>query len=153
MKPNEQALAASVARLIAQKETPDKAADRLLWDALSRQAGQPFCTAKGLTYCYGIRGNEMFVSRKDKSITYATVMVAFHKAVALQAAGQAVSGPKKLGTFGASYLYPVFCALGVIGSLAGASAAAEPIADRSVRTHSGGLAPYSESTPSTVPGK
>lgn len=120
MGPNEQALAASVTRLIAQKAAPDEAVDRLLWDVLSRQAGQPFCTAKGLTYCYGIRGNEMFVSRKDKSITYATVMLAFHKAVALQAAGQAVSGPKKLGTFGASYLYPVFCALGVIGSSADA---------------------------------
>ena len=28
--------------------------------------------------------------------------------------GRIVSGPKKLGTFGASYLYPVFVRIGVI---------------------------------------
>ena len=58
-----------------------------------------------------IKGNEMFVTRKDKSITRASVMMAFHKALELD---RVVTGPKKLGTFGASYLYPVFCCLGVI---------------------------------------
>ncbi len=53
----------------------------------------------------------MFVSRKSKSITQSTVMMAFHKA--LELGGQA-TGPKKLGTFGASYLYPVFVEIGVI---------------------------------------
>ena len=47
----------------------------------------------------------MFVSRKNKSITRATVNVAFRKLLEL---GCAVSGPKKLGTFGASYVYAVF---------------------------------------------
>lgn len=116
----DRALAALTARMIAQGTQPDEAAEQMLWDALARRAGQPFCTAKGLAFCYGIRGNEMFVSRKDKSITYATVRLAFHTAVALQAAGMPVSGPKKLGTFGASYLYPVFRALGVIGGSADA---------------------------------
>ncbi len=53
----------------------------------------------------------MFVTRKDKSITRASVMMAFHKALEL---GRIVTGPKKLGTFGASYLYPVFREIGVI---------------------------------------
>ena len=37
--------------------------------------------------------------------------MAFRKALEL---GGAVAGPKKLGTFGASYLYPVFVRIGVI---------------------------------------
>ena len=56
----------------------------------------------------------MFVSRKDKSITKATVLVAFHKAMELQRGGKGIGGPKKLGTFGASYLFPIFVRLGVI---------------------------------------
>lgn len=53
----------------------------------------------------------MFVSRKSKSITQATVFMAFRKAMEL---GGVVAGPKKLGTFGASYLYPVFVRIGII---------------------------------------
>jgi hypothetical protein len=53
------------------------------------------------------------VDRKEKSITRATVMIAFHRALEVQAQEGCVSGPKKLGTFGASYLYPVFLHLGI----------------------------------------
>ena len=59
----------------------------------------------------GSNSGEMFISRKEKSITKATVMIAFHKALELMDAEGSVSGPKKLGTFGASYLYPVFIRL------------------------------------------
>ena len=48
---------------------------------------------------------------ETKSITQSTVFIAFHKALELEGI---VTGPKKLGTFGASYLYPVFLELGVI---------------------------------------
>lgn len=41
----------------------------------------------------------------------ATVDIAFQKALEL---GEKATGPKKLGVFGASYLYPVFVRLGVI---------------------------------------
>lgn len=86
----------------------------MLWEALEAFQGEVFHTAKRLEFTYQIRGNEMFVSRKDKSITKATVMVAFHRALELQKSGEKVSGPKKLGTFGASYLYPVFMEIGII---------------------------------------
>lgn len=46
-----------------------------------------------------------------KSITRATVELAYQKALEM---GGIVEGPKKLGVFGASYLYPVFVRLGVI---------------------------------------
>jgi hypothetical protein len=87
------------------------APDGLLWDTLVMFQRYPFHTAKNLEFFYIIKGNEMFVTRKDKSITRASIMVAFHKALELD---RVVTGPKKLGTFGASYLYPVFREIGVI---------------------------------------
>ncbi len=93
------------------KETDVSAPDDLLWETLAEFQKHPFYTAKNLEFFYIIKGNEMFVTRKDKSITRATVMVAFHKALELN---RVVTGPKKLGTFGASYLYPVFQKIGVI---------------------------------------
>lgn len=97
------------------KDTNDPAPDELLWDTLVKFQQYPFHTAKNLEFFYIIKGNEMFVTRKDKSITRASVMMAFHKALELE---RIVTGPKKLGTFGASYLYPVFREIGVIiGSL------------------------------------
>lgn len=85
--------------------------EEALWNTLTDLQGCVFLTAKGLKFTYKIHGGEMFVSRKSKSITQATVFMAFRKAMEL---GGIVAGPKKLGTFGASYLYPVFVRIGVI---------------------------------------
>lgn len=82
-----------------------------LWSMLIYLQGCVFLTAKGLKFTYKIKGGEMFVSRKSKSITQATVFMAFRKAMEL---GGAVVGPKKLRSFGGSYLYPIFVRLGVI---------------------------------------
>lgn len=108
----------ALARLRAAMETGGPEQDKALWDVLIAWQGEPFLTAKGLEYTYSIRerrdgalGGEMFISRKEKSITQSTVFMAFHKALEL---GGIVKGPKKLGTFGASYLYPVFIRLGLI---------------------------------------
>ncbi len=88
--------------------------DDLLWEVLRLYQGAEYRTAKGLNFTYSVKGYEMFVSRKDKSLTRATVTLAFHTALSLQSQGLAVSGPKKLKTFGASYLFPVFIDLGII---------------------------------------
>lgn len=85
-----------------------------LWTLLVDSQGKTYKTYKGLTFFYTIRGNEMFVSRKDKSITRATVMIAFHKAQELMESEGRVAGPKKLGTFGASYIYVIFENLGIL---------------------------------------
>jgi len=82
-----------------------------LWEMLEYLQGCVFYTAKGLNFTYEIKGGELFVNRKGKSITKSTVMMAFRRCLELKGI---VSGPKKLGTFGASYLYPVFVKLGVI---------------------------------------
>ena len=60
--------------------------------------------------CYTVKGHEIKISRKEKTITRATVEVALRKALALKV----VDGPKKLGVFGASYLYPLFLYFGII---------------------------------------
>ena len=86
--------------------------EECLWDAIVAFAGYPFKTEKGLPLKYTVEGGEIFFNRKAKSVTKATVMKAFHQARQVQEAEGCVSGPKKLGTFGASYLYPVFLRIG-----------------------------------------
>ena len=101
------------------EECRKKALDRLaqdlteenLWRVLELFAGESFKTAKGLEYTYFIKGNEIFFSRKEKSITRSTTNIAFKKALELNGI---VKGPKKLGVFGASYIYPIFIRIGVI---------------------------------------
>lgn len=89
--------------------TPEEIA---LWTRLEALAGAELTTAKGLRFRFTLRGNELFVDRKEKSITRSTVNQAYRKAIELAGA---VPGPKALGTFGASYLYPIFQRLGIIG--------------------------------------
>ena len=82
-----------------------------LWKAVEVFQGYEFKTSKGLSFSYKVKGGELFFSRKEKSITRATVEMAYKRVLEMN--GE-VEGPKKLGVFGASYLYPVFVRLGVI---------------------------------------
>lgn len=86
----------------------------LLWDAIIKFQKYPFKTAKGLKFTYELKGNEIFFTRKEKSVTRATVNLALDKVLELKSEGKEISGPKKLGCFGASYVYPVFIRIGVI---------------------------------------
>ena len=111
-----------------------------LWEVITAFAGCTFVTSKGLKFTYEVKQNrhgeptnELVISRKEKTVTKATVIKAYEKLLELSAedsedgitADQAkesvpprfpipLSGPKKLGTFGASYLYPIFIKLGLI---------------------------------------
>ncbi len=85
-----------------------------LWELLKQHEGEEFLTFKGLPFTYTIRGNELFVDRKDKSITLATIMLSYENALKITENGNTVTGPKKLGTFGASYIFPIFKRLGII---------------------------------------
>ncbi len=85
-----------------------------LWNMILAHQDEIFTTTgrgtrSGVTFTYSIRGAEMFVDRKEKSITRATVMRAYHRAIELGV----VTGPKKLNVFGASYLLPIFKRIGV----------------------------------------
>lgn len=103
-----------VQREIGGSNASRTALEDALWDVLVALEGKTFETAKRLNYSYSIRGYEIFVSRKDKSITRSTVNLSLWNVMELQKAGLSVSGPKKLKTFGASYLYPIFMEIGVI---------------------------------------
>ena len=85
-----------------------------VWEQLEANQGRTFYTAKGLPFTYQIRGGELFVDRKEKSITVSTVAAALNAVERRQTAGEAITGPKKIGCYGASYLYPLFQHLGVL---------------------------------------
>lgn len=91
--------------------TPEELA---FWDRFAACAGHTFTTARGLAFTFAIRGNEVFFDRKEKSITRSSIMQGYRKARELTAAGSPIDGPKKLGVFGASYLFPVFAHLGAL---------------------------------------
>lgn len=82
-----------------------------LWKVITIFEKYPFYTMKGFQFTYQVKGNEMFVSRKEKSITRSSVILAMKRAIELQ---NQVKGPKQLETFGASYLYPIFVKIGLI---------------------------------------
>lgn len=84
-----------------------------MWSAILAFQDYPFATAKGYPFKYTVKGWEIFFSRKEKSITKSTVEMAFLNAREVQERDGFVSGPKKLATFGASYLYPIFLRIGV----------------------------------------
>ena len=88
--------------------------ENTLWMMLIDNQNKQYYTMKQLPFRYSIKGNELFVSRKEKSITRATVNRAFRIVIEITEAGEAVTGAKRLGTFGASYLYPIFIELGII---------------------------------------
>ncbi len=97
--------------------TPD---DDLIWNTLLEHEGQIFHTARGLEYSYHAKSNrfgeqlgELVIDRKEKTITRSTVLMAYQKAMEIQQSEGKVTGPKKLGVFGASYLYPIFLELGI----------------------------------------
>lgn len=93
----------------------DMSADKL-WTALMEFQGYQFLRYRGLKFSYYIKGGELFVDRKaeSKTITRSSVNMAFENAIIIMQADGFVKGPKKLGTFGASYLYPIFIRFEII---------------------------------------
>ena len=94
--------------------------DEQIWQMIVYHAGETFRTARGLEFTYTIKRNragellgEMVIDRKEKTITRNTVLLAYEMARELMESEGCVSGTKKLGVFGASYLYPVFLELGI----------------------------------------
>ena len=98
------------------KKLQENGSEETLWEAIVLFAGYPFRTFKNLEFQYTVSGGEIFIDRKQKSksITKSTVLMAY--AIAKRVMGEVgyVKGPKKLETFGASYLYPMFSHFGII---------------------------------------
>lgn len=95
-----------------EKEKLEKAMDvDTLWRILEERQGTVFYTAKKLPFQYAIRGGEMFVDRRSKSITKATFANALQK---VQEHPDSIKGPKALNVFGAPYVWAVFLTLGIV---------------------------------------
>lgn len=94
-----------------ESQTIDETILKSLWDAMILFEGYPFATMQGLKFKYTIKGDEIAVTKKEKSITKTTVQLALQAALQQE---RTIVDPKKLGSFGASYLYPIFIRLGVI---------------------------------------
>ncbi len=84
---------------------------RDFWEELEAHQGEIFYTAKKLPFQYTIRGGEMFVDRRSKSITYATFHTALEKLRADEE--HRITGPKSLNCFGAPYVWALITALGL----------------------------------------
>ena len=82
-----------------------------LWEALIGHQGETFHTVKGLEFQYLISGGELFVSRKAKSITRATINKALDK---IRNSPDPITEPKALGVFGAPYIWAIFTELRII---------------------------------------
>ena len=86
-----------------------------VWHIIMMYEGYPFQTYKGDKFRYRIKGNEIFVNRKEasKSITRSSVDIAVKEALGLSAQGVKDYGPKKLKVFGASYIWGIFHVIGL----------------------------------------
>ena len=85
-----------------------------LWEKMISHQGETLTTSGrgsrlGKPFIYEIRGAEMFVSSRAKSITRSTIIFTVHKVN-----GKQISGSKARGVHGDSYIYAVFKAIGVI---------------------------------------
>ena len=99
--------------IIASQDSSVDTADLslLLWDLLYDYEGYTFHTVKGLEFTFHIKGHELFIDRKEKSITLSSLRKALSVA---KEYNFIVSGPKVLGIFGASYIYPILLEVGII---------------------------------------
>lgn len=98
-----------------------------LWTCIRAFEHAPFVTTSGLPFTYtfkpnryGEKGNEILVSRKEKTITPSSVEKAFDRILACGMPLPAqMSTPKELDVFGASYLYPLFMRFGIVEHIGG----------------------------------
>lgn len=99
-----------------------------LWRAVLAYENCPMQTTSGLSFSYtfkpnrrGEKGNEILVSRKEKTIARSSVEVALARVAELAQGHYPVrlATPKALGVFGASYIYPLFIRLGLVEHIGG----------------------------------
>lgn len=82
-----------------------------LWQLLTEHQNETFYTLKKLPFTYTVKGGELFVDRRSKSITKATFGQALNK---LRANPEQITGPKSLNVFGAPYIWAIFKAFYIV---------------------------------------
>lgn len=76
----------------------------ILWDLLMEHENETFYTIKQLPFQYYIKGGELFVDRRSKSITKSTFVQALQK---IKKDPDKITGPKSLNIFGAPYVWAI----------------------------------------------
>ena len=91
-----------------------------LWQEIVLRAGKQFETYRGVPFTYHIKEDRsgetsgtLVIDRKAVSITRSTALLAYHRAVEVQASRKCVSKPGKIGVYGDTWLYPVFLDIGI----------------------------------------
>jgi len=75
-----------------------------LWELLTEHENETFFTMKKLPFTYSVKGGEIFVDRRSKSITKATFEQALDK---IKSDPDKITGPKSLNVFGAPYVWAI----------------------------------------------
>ena len=75
-----------------------------LWKLLEEHQNETFYTMKKLPFTYTVKGGELFVDRRSKSITKATFEQSLNK---LDKNPGKITGPKSLNVFGAPYVWAI----------------------------------------------
>jgi len=83
----------------------------LLWQQLTEHQNETFYTMKKLPFSYVVKGGEIFVDRRSKSITKATFQQALDR---LAQNPGSITGPKALNVFGAPYIWALLKAFEVV---------------------------------------
>ena len=78
---------------------------------MTEHQSETFYTMKKLPFTYVVKGGELFVDRRSKSITKATFEQALNK---LKENPQQITGPKSLNVFGAPYVWAIFKAFNIV---------------------------------------
>ncbi len=76
-----------------------------VWEMIRQHQQEEILTAKGLPFTYTMKGGELFISRRTKSITRSTFEAAWNRVLERP---REMTGPKKLNVFGAPYLWAIF---------------------------------------------
>lgn len=81
-----------------------------VWQMLTNHQSETFYTMKKLPFTYVVKGGELFVDRRSKSITKAT----FEQALNKLRENPQITGPKSLNVFGAPYVWALFKAFQIV---------------------------------------
>ena len=82
-----------------------------VWQLLTEHQSETLKKKKKLPFTYVVKGGELFVDRRSKSITKATFEQALNK---LKENPQQITGPKSLNVFGAPYVWAIFKAFNIV---------------------------------------
>lgn len=85
-----------------------------LWKIIVFYEGKQFYTSKGLPFQYTIKGKELFCDRRERSITCSTFERGYQKIIQSIKEGNPITGPKRLGLFGAPYVWSILKGVGVL---------------------------------------